>query len=157
MRYLEIGIETQRAGIELILSALMKLGITDAVVEDPADIDDLLQKEKGYEWDYIDDSVLELKNETPRVTVYLNDDVAGRQQAEAICAAMRALKAQAAGGSCGSGLDVGSLETKISSEDDSAWKDNWKAYFKPAKVSKTIVVKPTWEAYEAQADRKSVV
>ena len=26
MRYLEIGIETQRAGIELILSALMKLG-----------------------------------------------------------------------------------------------------------------------------------
>ena len=76
MRYLEIGIETQRAGIELILSALMKLGITDAVVEDPADIDDLLQKEKGYEWDYIDDSVLELKNETPRVTVYLNDDAA---------------------------------------------------------------------------------
>ena len=44
MRYLEIGIETQRAGIELILSALMKLGITDAVVEDPADIDDLLKK-----------------------------------------------------------------------------------------------------------------
>lgn len=156
MRYLEIGIETQRAGIELILSALMKLGITDAVVEDPADIDDLLQKEKGYEWDYIDDSVLELKNETPRVTVYLNDDAAGHQQAEAICAAMRALKAQAAGGSFGSGLDVGSLETKISSEDDSAWKDNWKAYFKPAKVSKTIVVKPTWEAYEAQADEKII-
>ena len=156
MRYLEIGIETQRAGIELILSALMKLGITDAVVEDPADIDDLLQKEKGYEWDYIDDSVLELKNETPRVTVYLNDDAAGRQQAEAICAAMRALKAQAAGGSFGSGIDVGSLETKISSEDDSAWKDNWKAYFKPAKVSKTIVVKPTWEAYEAQADEKII-
>ena len=41
MRYLEIGIETQRAGIELILSALMKLGITDAVVEDPADIEGL--------------------------------------------------------------------------------------------------------------------
>ena len=47
MRYLEIGIETQRAGIELILSALMKLGITDAVVEDPADIDDLLQKRRA--------------------------------------------------------------------------------------------------------------
>ena len=46
MRYLEIGIETQRAGIELILSALMKLGITDAVVEDPADIDDLLRKRR---------------------------------------------------------------------------------------------------------------
>ena len=36
MRYLEIGIETQRAGIELILSALMKVGISDGVVEVPA-------------------------------------------------------------------------------------------------------------------------
>ena len=36
MKYLEIGIETRREGIELILSALMNLGITDAVVEDPA-------------------------------------------------------------------------------------------------------------------------
>ena len=84
MKYLEIGIETRREGIELILSALMNLGITDAVVEDPADIDDLLKKEKGYEWDYIDDSVLELKNETPKVTIYMNDDEEGRERAEAV-------------------------------------------------------------------------
>lgn len=46
MKYLEIGIETRREGIELILSALMNLGITDAVVEDPADIDDLLKRKR---------------------------------------------------------------------------------------------------------------
>ena len=156
MQYLEIGIETQRAGIELILSELMNLGLTDAVVEDPADIDDLLRKEKGYEWDYIDDSVLDLKNETPRVTVYLSDDAQGRVQAEEICAAMRELKMQAAAGAFGEGVDIGSLKTEIRSEDDSVWKDNWKAYFKPAKVSKTIVVKPSWESYEPQADEKII-
>ncbi len=156
MKYLEIGIETQRAGIELILSALMNLDITDAVVEDPADIDDLLKKEKGYEWDYIDDSVLELKNETPKVTVYLNDDEEGQSKAQQICAAMRELKKQAADGAFGNGIDLGTLKTEIRCEDDSEWKDNWKAYFKPARVSKSIVVKPTWEPYEAKDGEKVI-
>ena len=156
MKYLEIGIETQRAGIELILTALMNLGITDAVVEDPADIDDLLKKEKGYEWDYIDDSVLELKNETPKVTVYLSDDADGHARAEAVCRAMRELKQQADRGVFGEAVDVGSLKTEVRCEDDSEWKDNWKAYFKPAKVSKSIVVKPTWELYEAKAGEKVI-
>ena len=156
MKYLEIGIETQRAGIELILTALMNLGITDAVVEDPADIDDLLKKEKGYEWDYIDDSVLELKNETPKVTVYLSDDADGHARAEAVCRAMRELKQQADSGVFGEAVDVGSLKTEVRCEDDSEWKDNWKAYFKPAKVSKSIVVKPTWEPYEAKAGEKVI-
>ena len=156
MKYLEIGIETRREGIELILSALMNLGITDAVVEDPADIDDLLKKEKGYEWDYIDDSVLELKNETPKVTIYMNDDEEGREKAEAVCAAMRELKTQAEAGSFGERLDIGSLQTEIRCEDDSEWKDNWKAYFKPAKVSRSIVVKPTWESYEPKAGEKII-
>ena len=124
MKYLEIGIETRREGIELILSALMNLGITDAVVEDPADIDDLLKKEKGYEWDYIDDSILELKNETPKVTIYMNDDEEGREKAEAVCAAMRELKTQAEAGAFGEQLDIGSLQTEIRCEDDSEWKDN---------------------------------
>lgn len=156
MKYLEIGIETRREGIELILSALMNLGITDAVVEDPADIDDLLKKEKGYEWDYIDDSVLELKNETPKVTIYMNDDEEGREKAEAVRAAMRELKTQAEAGAFSEQLDIGSLQTEIRCEDDSEWKDNWKAYFKPAKVSRSIVVKPTWESYEPKAGEKII-
>lgn len=113
MKYLEIGIETRREGIELILSALMNLGITDAVVEDPADIDDLLKKEKGYEWDYIDDSVLELKNETPKVTIYMNDDEEGREKAEAVCAAMRELKTQAEAGAFGEQLDIGACKPRF--------------------------------------------
>lgn len=156
MKYLEIGIETQRAGIELILSALMNLDITDAVVEDPADIDDLLKKEKGYEWDYIDDSVLELKNETPKVTIYLNDDEEGQAKAQQVRAAMLELKKQAADGAFGYGIDLGTLKTEIRCEDDSEWKDNWKAYFKPSKIGNTIVVKPTWEEYEPKEGEKVI-
>ena len=41
-------------------------------------------------------------------------------------------------------------------EDDDAWKDKWKEYFKPSRISDSIVVKPTWESYEKQADEKVI-
>ena len=31
-----------------------------------------------------------------------------------------------------------------------AWRDGWKAYFKPTRVSERLVIKPSWESYEAQ-------
>ena len=69
MKYIQIDIKTSRAGIEPLLAALMEVGITDTVVEDPADIDDLLNKKNEYDWDYVDESVLELRNRQPKVTV----------------------------------------------------------------------------------------
>ena len=31
-----------------------------------------------------------------------------------------------------------------------AWRDGWRAYFKPMRVGERFVVRPSWEAYEAQ-------
>ena len=81
MKYIQIDIKTSRAGIEPLLAALMEVGITDTVVEDPADIDDLLNKKNEYDWDYVDESVLELRDRQPQVTVYMNDDEDGRAAA----------------------------------------------------------------------------
>ena len=33
-----------------------------------------------------------------------------------------------------------------------AWRDGWKAYFKPTRVGTRLVVKPSWEPYEPAAD-----
>jgi ribosomal protein L11 methyltransferase len=35
---------------------------------------------------------------------------------------------------------------------DEDWADNWKAYFHPEKVGGMLVIKPTWEDYEASPD-----
>lgn len=151
MKYIQIDIKTERAGIEPVLSTLMEIGITDAVIEDPADIDDLLNKENDYEWDYIDDEVLAQKDREPKVIVYLVDDEEGHKRVEDIKAAISGLKGLAASGAFGEAADMGKLEVEVSYDDDSSWKDKWKAYFKPAKISKSIVVKPTWESYDADA------
>lgn len=154
MKYIQIDIKTSRAGIEPLLAALMEVGITDAVVEDPSDIDDLLDKKNDYDWDYVDESVLALRDKEPQVTVYMNDDDEGRAAAENLRHAVDGLKSQAASGLFGEEADLGPLSVEMTLCDDSGWKDKWKEYFKPAKVGKTIVVKPTWEDYESQPGEK---
>ena len=154
MKYIQIDIKTSRAGIEPLLASLMEVGITDAVVEDPADIDDLLDKKNEYDWDYVDESVLELRDRQPQVTVYMNDDEDGRAAAENLRHAVDGLKSAAAAGIFGEGTDLGPLTVEMCVCDDSGWKDKWKEYFKPAKVGKAIVVKPTWEDYEGKPGEK---
>ncbi len=156
MKYIQADINVNRAGIEPVVSTLLAVGITDTVVEDPADIADLLNKKNEYDWDYIDQSVLELENEKPKVTVFLEDDEAGRALLEKLQVAVETLKIQAEAGIFGEDTDLGSLSVDISVEDDSQWKDNWKAYFKPSKIGDTIVVKPTWEEYEPAEGEKVI-
>lgn len=156
MKYIQIDISGSRHAIEPICAALLEIGITDTVVEDPADIADLLEKKNDYDWDYIDESVLELENETPKVTVFVEENEEGRAKLEEIREAVAGLGARAEAGEFGEGIDLGSLDISVKVEDDSEWKDNWKEYFKPAKVGKTIVVKPTWEEYKPAPGEKVI-
>ena len=84
MKYIQVDIHVKREGIEPVVCALLRIGITDTVVEDPADIDDLLEKENDYEWDYIDEEVLKLQEEEPKVTVFLEDNEDGREKLRSI-------------------------------------------------------------------------
>ena len=150
MKYIQADIHVNREGIEPVLTALMNVDIMDTVVEDPADIADLLDKDQDWEWDYIDDSVLELQNAEPKVTVYMEDDEEGRRRLAALQGAVEELKKEAAAGAYGENVDLGPLTVDVYVEDDSEWKDNWKEFFKPKKVGKRIVVKPTWYDYEKE-------
>ncbi len=148
MNYIEIRIDTSEYGVEAVVAALLNIGITDTVVEDPHDIEELMDKKQTYDWDYIDDTVLELMKETPRVTVYFEDTEENRKRADEVRSAMRELKAQAEAGAFGEDADLGTLEVGYRIENDAGWKDKWKEFFKPSQISAHIVVKPSWEPYE---------
>ena len=150
MKYIQADIHVNREGIEPVLTALMNVDIMDTVVEDPADIADLLDKDQDWEWDYVDDSVIEMQNAEPKVTVYMEDDEEGRRRLAALQGAIEELKKDAEGGAYGEDVDLGPLTVDVYVEDDSEWKDNWKEFFKPKKVGKRIVVKPTWYDYEKE-------
>jgi ribosomal protein L11 methyltransferase len=51
------------------------------------------------------------------------------------------------------GLNVGEHAEIVSAMIDSAdWSTTWKKYFKPTKIGKHVVVKPSWEPYTPQPD-----
>ena len=150
MKYIEINIDTNLTGIDPVVSALDNIGITDTVVEDPRDVIDLLDHKEEYLWDYVDDSVVELKNEQPRVKVFMEDSEESRKKTEELKECIASLKNNVETGMFGQGADFGSLKISIEINDDAEWKDRWKEYFKPAKISENIVVKPTWEEYKKQ-------
>lgn len=136
MQYIQVDIEVKAEELEPVVGVLLINGIEDTVVEDPADLERLLNKEEDYEWDYISDDVLAKKDGKPKVTFYLEDTEGNRKSAEDIISSVKEAFPEA--------------EIKMFADDDSLWKDKWKEYFKPAKVGKRIVVKPTWEEYQAK-------
>ena len=153
MNYIEINIETSAGGIEPVVSELMNIGITDTVVEDPRDIEDLMDKKQTYDWDYLDDSIMERMKDVPKVIVYLEDTAENRELSKLTETTIAELKADAEAGEFGKDADFGSLRVTVSFDDDSEWKDKWKEFFKPSQISDSIVVKPTWEEYDNRGDK----
>lgn len=143
MKYIEFTVYADNsAQLELIEAILMSEGIEDSVVSDPHDIHDLLAKKNSYDWDYVDESVLELENERPSVTIYRDDTEEERRFLGGLSEKLK------------ESLPDCTAEQKTVCDDD--WKDKWKEYFKPAKVTDRLVVKPTWEEYE-KADGELVI
>ncbi len=156
MKYIEMNIETSSAGIEALVTALMEVGITDTVVEDPRDFEDLMDKKQSYDWDYVDDEVMAKMHDVPKVTVYLEDTEENRRQIQVVEDIISKLKSDIEAGFFGEAVDFGSLKLEIKVDDDTEWKDKWKEYFKPSQISESIVVKPTWEVYENPGNHKVI-
>lgn len=137
MKYIEIRLTPADGQLEELTGFLLAAGITDTVVDDPADLAELLNKKEDYEWDYVDSAVLKGAEIKPRITFYLEDSAANRRRASELAAQAQQTFA--------------GLTAEISTEDDSAWKDEWKKYFKPARITERLTVKPTWENYTPSA------
>jgi ribosomal protein L11 methyltransferase len=45
---------------------------------------------------------------------------------------------------------AGRYPTRIEYVIGDAWRDAWRSYFKPTRIGERLVVRPSWEAYEAQ-------
>ncbi len=156
MKFIEVKIYTSHQGIEPLTAMLMRKGITSVAVNDPADAESLLDKKKEYEWDYIDKSLLENKEQEPVVSVYLEDTEEGRRQLQDLKISIMMLKSKEMEGIFGWDADLGRLYAEESVVDDTDWKDKWKEYFKPSKITEHLVVKPSWEKYESAGDEKII-
>lgn len=157
MNYIETKIYTSKFGIEYVLNTLSEMDIEDAVIEDPTDVEELMDKKNSYDWDYVDASVMEQIHEEPTVILYMEDSQDGKAKVQAVKQAMNRLKERMIQGEFGDKNSLGRMDVEDRLVKDEDWKDNWKEFFKPAKITDRIVVKPTWEQYEKQSEDELII
>lgn len=138
MKYIECRIfPGSIEGLESLISLLCDMDVSGMEIEDPREILSLMEKKNSYDWDYLDESVTERLKSPPSVTFYTEESAEGRSRLDAVIKAVSEVLGD-------------ELTTELRSVDDGDWKDKWKEYFKPVKLSDRLVIKPTWEEYEKQ-------
>lgn len=143
--WLEVTIITSSQAIEAVSGILYNTPVNGISIEDPQDIE--FKKKHPGDWDYFDESLLKVK-EGAVIKGYYKEDEDFEKHLNYIKSSIENLKEF--------GIDKGQglvTVTKVNEED---WENNWKKYYKPAKVGNKIVVKPIWEHYTAK-DNEIVV
>lgn len=137
MNFIQIDITTAPEAVELLTMRLSELGITGFVIHDPADFEEFL-KNKEMNWDYVDDGLMNLKNEPTYITLYLQDNAQGLETLAALKGVLAELREKDGGLYNPLALSLGQVR-----EED--WANNWKRYYKPFAVGERLAVKPSWE------------
>ncbi len=140
--WIEVRVITKSEALEPVSGIFYGLDCKGVAIEDPNDI---LEREQGpLTWDFADINVLEHKGEVAVVKAYFSEEDNIEEVLEYINKKMVELKDL--------GIDTGlaKIESEKMYEED--WANNWKKYYKPTKIGERIVVKPTWEEYDATED-----
>lgn len=138
MKWLCLNIYTTHEGIEPLSAALMDIGISGIVINDPYDIDQFVAN-KTDEWDYIDDDLADTSDKDTYITVYITNDADGAELLSEINTALMRLKA------FDEAKAYGNLNIENTSIREEDWENNWKRFFKPVYIGEKLVIKPTWE------------
>lgn len=139
--FIQIDIYTSSAAIDGLTGSLAERGVTGFVIRDSADFEDFLE-DKSANWDYVDDSLMGLKDAEPCVTVYVHDNAQG---AETLASIKELVNGYAQNNSDGF---YGNIRMELANVKEEDWANNWKQYYKPFRVGRSLIVKPSWENVE---------
>ena len=149
MNWTEITIYTTTEGIDIIGGFLIAHGIKGHVIEDANDFIDFLGSTEIH-WDYVEDTLMELKTKESNVKFYLPDNIQGIESFNEI---KKSLEGQRL---LNPAIDFGRLVIETSSINEEDWSTAWKKYYHPTKIGKNIVVVPCWEEYTLEPNQVQV-
>lgn len=142
--FIQIDIYTSSSAIDGITGALAERGITGFIIRDSADFEDFLA-DKNANWDYVDDSLMGLKTVEPHITAYVHDNAQGVEMLASIRELVNGYAQNNADGF------YGNIRLELANVKEEDWANNWKQYYKPFHVGKSLIVKPSWENVEPGA------
>ena len=139
MDWLEAVVHTTTFGSDLVSDELMALGAAGTEIVDRADVPD--PRQPGVYWELYDPAMVDAMPDDVLVKAWFERGEKERETLEAVRAHLEQLRAQ--------GGEVGTLALELTGVKDEDWSENWKKYYKPFRIGTHLVVRPTWEAYEA--------
>lgn len=139
MNWMEIKMEVaDREAVEGISNMLAEMGTGGVLIEDPQAIADYA--ESGL-WDAHEFSDELLQRKDVYIKSYLPQDENLLNRVEQIIIELNEIEIR---------MDMGPTRVTYKPVQEEDWANAWKVYFKPERIGKKTVIKPTWEAYEKQ-------
>ena len=148
MEYRELQIQTDKKNLELLEAELIGNGFTSMMIDDPDDVRDILAHPDTYRYDYINDALREDLGRKPVITLYFADDEEGHADMQRAINLLNELVSAADVDKTAGSMSLAWRE--CASGDDSEWLYKWQEFFKPTRVGSRIIVRPSWEEYEAK-------
>ncbi|EQK41930.1 50S ribosomal protein L11 methyltransferase [Paraclostridium bifermentans] len=139
MKWAEITIKTTTEAVEAITNILYEQNVGGVSIEDPKDFK--FQKKHEYDWDFVEEEIFNSGYDGVIIKTYITEERDVSDDIKLIKEKIEGLKEF--------GIDVGEAIVELSQVDEEDWANEWKNYYKPTKIGEKIVVKPTWEDYEA--------
>lgn len=138
----EVRIVVPLGAIEPVTGLLYEMGVKGLSLQDPTD---LLSREPGpLSWDFADINLFPEGEDAAVITAYFPDTDNAEQRAVEIEAKITGLR------QFGIETDPHQVNFKKVFEED--WANSWKKYYKPVRIGGRVVIKPTWEMFQAGTD-----
>ncbi len=144
MQWCEAIVHTTSEGADLVSAEMIRLGASGTEIVDRADVPD--PSKPGVYWELYDPKLIESMPEDVLVKGWFEQNERTADTLGLLADALRALREGA------DGDRLGALTMDRQSVADEDWAENWKKYYKPFRVGTRLVVKPTWERYDAKPD-----
>ena len=138
MAWLEITVNTTAANIDSVTTALTAGGFADLVIEDQAEFEEFLDRNREY-WDYIDEQLQTQLQGLSRIKLYLEeDDAAGMTRLEAL-------------------LQRLNLQMTVAPLPDVDYEESWKDSYPPQPIGQKLMVLPYWLSDTDTEGREKVI
>jgi len=138
MKWYEIRVNTTEEASDAVAEMLTSMGAGGVAIKDPFDI--RREIEKPNTLDYADEEFLEALGEDVVISAYFQNGLSIDELLKQINEGLDNISQF---------LNIGKGLEGYGEVDDEDWSTAWKKYYKPFKLTDRIVIKPTWEAYEA--------
>ncbi len=138
--YIEVTVSTTTSASESVSALMMDLGAAGTQILDRADLPDV--DHPLHEWELMDQSVIDAMPEDVEVKAWYPEAEAP-VIAEKLAVRLAALRERSA-------ADPGTLKVTLVKAENIDWAENWKKYYHAFRAGKRLVIKPTWETWDAQ-------